>query len=120
MTEVINARKGEDEEYEAHSLLAGLYLRHANYPQSLAETELILKIRPNDSDAQSNLPFLKAASTFPRQKILSEAAAHVPWTDPTRSLTIPVTINGKHADHFIDTGANVSMLSDADAQRLGF
>jgi Aspartyl protease len=119
MTGVINAGKGGDQEYEAHSILAGFYLRKGEYAQSLAETELILKIRPNDSDAQSNIAFLKAASTFPGQKILSGAAAHVPWTYPTKSLTIPVTINGKRANYFLDTGANVSTLSDADAQRLG-
>ena len=44
--------------------------------QSLAETELILKIRPNDPDVQSNIPFLKAASTFPGQKVLSGSAAN--------------------------------------------
>ncbi len=119
MTGVINARKAGDEEYEAHSILAGFYLRHAEYAQALDETELILKIRPNDSDALSNIAFLKAASTFPGQELLAGAVAHVPWTYPTKSLTILVTINGKHANYFIDTGANVSTLSDADAQRLG-
>ncbi len=114
MTEVINAAKGGDEKYEAHSILAGFYLRKSEYAQSLAETELILKIRPQDSDAQSNLAFLKAASTFPNQEVLSGAPTHVPWTYPTKSLTIPVTINGKHTNYFIDTGANVSTLSEPD------
>jgi len=119
MSEVIKAEKGGDDEYEAHSILAGLYLRSGEYARSLAETQLMLKIRPNDSDAQSSIAFMKAASMFPDQKVISGAAAHVPWVYPGKSLIIPLKINGKRASYLIDTGANVSTLSDADAQRLG-
>ncbi len=45
--------------------------------------------------------------------------AHVSWVHPGKSLTIPVTIDGKQAKYFIDTGAILSTISDADAQRLG-
>ncbi len=119
MTEVIKTAQGRQDEHEAHSILAGFYLRKGEYAESLAETERILAVSPDDADAQGNIAFLRAAARFPDQRIVSAGTAHLSWTYPGKSLTIPLTINGKRANYFIDTGANVSTMSDADAQRLG-
>ena len=119
VSNVIDASKGGNEEYEAHSILAGAYLRQGEYRLAQAQTQAMLKLRPNEPDTQSSLAFMKAASAFPDQRLVSGTPTRVPWVHPGKSLTIPLTINGKQAGYFIDTGANVSTISDGDALRLG-
>jgi predicted aspartyl protease len=34
-------------------------------------------------------------------------------------VLLPLSVNGRHVDWLVDTGANVSMMSDAEATRLG-
>jgi hypothetical protein len=118
-SDVIRTNPGTNVEYEAHSLLESLYLRQGKYQHALKETESILILRPNDAAAQNSSALLKAASASPEQQIAHFAPANVPWADPGKSLTIPISVDGKPVKYPFDTGANLSVISDGDAKRLG-
>lgn len=115
----ISTNANPEEMREAHSVLAGVYIRQGEYQKALYEVRSMLAIRPNDPEAQGTLAFLQVASTFPAQRTLSATSGTVAWLHPGKSLTIPVMINGKGAEYLIDTGANVSTISDTEAERLG-
>jgi hypothetical protein len=62
---------------------------------------------------------MQAASAAPEQEVAHFGPAHVAWVDPGKSLMIPISIDGKPVKYFFDTGANFSIISDADAKQLG-
>lgn len=118
MAAVIQADRGSDFEYEAYSQLTALYLRQGKYRHALEQIEAMLRLRPNDADARNVGVLLKAASAAPEQQVAHPGPAHVPWVAPGKSLTIPASIDGHRVKYFFDTGANFSIISDADAKRL--
>jgi hypothetical protein len=119
MAEVIRTNPGTNSEYEAHSQLESLYLRQGKYQHALKENESILRLRPDDVDAQNSSAVAKAAGVSPEQQVAHTGPAHVAWVDPGKSLSIPISIGGKQVKYFFDTGANLSVISDGDARRLG-
>ena len=92
-------------------------MREGRYGRSLHEMDALLAIDPNDSDAKDTRPFIEALSQFPDQA--------VQWTGPNKATVqmddgrLPLLINGKKASYFIDTGANLSTLSESDALLFG-
>ncbi len=103
MAEVIRTNSGGNFEYEAHSQLESLYLRQGKYRHALKEDESILRLRPNDGDAQNSAAVAKAAGVSPEQHVGHAGPAHVPWVDPGKSLAIPISIDGKQVKYFFDT-----------------
>lgn len=118
MAEVIRDNHGSNFEYEAYSQLTALYLRQGRYRRALEQTKALLRRRPNDSEAKNVTALLQAASAAPDQEVAHPGPAHVPWTEPGKSLEVPVSIDGTKVQYSFDTGANFSTISDADAKRL--
>ena len=102
---------------QVHHILAYAAMREGRYGRSLHEMDALLAIDPNDSDAKDTRPFIEALSQFPDQA--------VQWTGPNKATVqmddgrLPLLINGKKASYFIDTGANLSTLSESDALLFG-
>lgn len=102
--------------YRVHEVLTMAYFRVGGYRQSLAELKAMLSIRPSSEDAKAMLPLLTALSRYPDQ-VTKNNAPSILQRDETKQ--IPVMINGKPASYFADTGANLSILSEREASRLG-
>jgi hypothetical protein len=72
---------------------------------------------PNDQDAKDTRPLLEVLSHFPDQAVpengISKATAQLD------DLNLPLLINGRKASYFFDTGANLSVLTESEALRLG-
>ena len=102
---------------QVHHILAYAAMREGRYGRSLHEMDALLAIDPNDSDAKDTRPFIEALSRFPDQA--------VQWTGTNKATVqmddgrLPLLINGKKASYFIDTGANLSTLSESDALLFG-
>jgi hypothetical protein len=79
--------------------------------------DALLAMDPNDSDAKSTRPFIEALSRFPDQAVQRSGANKV--TLQMDDGRLPLVINGKKAAYFIDTGANLSTLSESDALLFG-
>jgi predicted aspartyl protease len=100
---------------EAHTLLAAAYLRCGKYRQALAETDAVLALSPKDSAVSGDRPLLVHLSRFPEQKIVRGRFT----TLRLEESGLPVTVNGVHTTYWIDTGANVSVISEREAKRFG-
>jgi hypothetical protein len=100
-----------------HHILAYAAMREGRYGRSLQEMDALLALDPNDSDAKSTRPFIEALSRFPDQAVHQSGANKV--TVQMDDGRLPLVINGKKAAYFIDTGANLSTLSELDALLFG-
>jgi hypothetical protein len=102
---------------QIHHILAYAAMREGRYRDSLREMDTLLSIDPNDSDAKSTRPFIEALSQFPDQAVHRSGTNKV--TVEMDDGKLPLVINGKKAAYFIDTGANLSTISESDALLFG-
>jgi len=52
-------------------------------------------------------------------EVVARAPAHSSWHIEEGNMFVPVVVNGVSGDYLLDTGANTSILSVTEAQRLG-
>jgi predicted aspartyl protease len=112
---VIKANPKSDDAIEAHRRLASYYLTHGKYREGLAELKAVLAIKADDSDALGTQPLLGALSESPDQQI--ERKGHT--TLELGENGVPFSINGQQGTFWFDTGANMSVMSEEEAKRLG-
>jgi len=101
---------------KAHDLLDGLYFRTRRFRLALSELEAQIEVHPS-ADAQNARALYRALSQLPEQSVVErrESTIHVLHKDDF----VPVTLNGQPFKAFVDTGANVSVIAESAAKRLG-
>jgi len=112
--DVFNSAPRSDEAVEAHRILASAYFTHGEYKKALAQVDAILALRPSDADALNGRPVLSAVADTPDLQ-LTGRHTRVELQDGG----LPLSINGTHATYWFDTGAELSVLTESEAKRLG-
>jgi Aspartyl protease len=74
-----------------------------------------LTLKPAAADPNNDRPPWLALSEFPNQSI----AEQLPTTVTLREHALPISINGHSVYFFFDTGADTSLMSQAQAEQLG-
>jgi hypothetical protein len=104
-----------DDAIEAHKLLASAYLRQGKYREVLLQVNAVLALGPGDADAKGADLLLTSFGEFPDQGVARTGVPAVELQDGG----LPLSINGVQATHWFDTGANVSILGESEAKRIG-
>lgn len=100
---------------EAHKRLASAYLIRGHYREALEQINGALAIKPDDGDARGVLQLLTALGESPDQSRGRLQATSLRLLEDG----LPVSINGKEATYWFDTGANFSVMSESEAKRIG-
>jgi predicted aspartyl protease len=115
LASVIKSQPKSDQALQAHRLLTHAYLRQGKYREALTQADAVLALKPGDSDVQGDRPLLAVLSESPEQRVSHRQFTSVHLED----AGLPISINGMRATYWIDTGANVSAISQAEAKRYG-
>ena len=115
---VIAADNHSDDAYQAHEWLTYLYMRDGLYREVVAETHAKVLARP-DKDSAGERSLMKAFSAFPDQSVASRHPARIPFSVAHNDMVIPVSIGGRAVHFILDSDANVSVISPAQARALG-
>lgn len=116
---VINSAPQAGLIHEARELLINTYMRAGRYRQALSETEQALAARPDDKGLKNARALLSTLSRYAEQTVAERRPSSIRYRMKDGNLFIPVGVNGKRASYLIDTGANFSLISEAEARRLG-
>ncbi len=120
LNRVIRLEPGSDDAYEAHGQLAYLYARLGRNHKVVQRFDRMLAIKPGSLDVQTMRPMFAAFSRYPNEAIGKKHSTRISGcTVSKEELTIPVSIHGKALDWGLDTGANFSVISEAEARMLG-
>jgi clan AA aspartic protease (TIGR02281 family) len=120
LNRVIRQKPDSDDAYEAHGQLAYLYARLGRNREVVQQFDRMLAIKPNSLDVQNMRPLFTGFSRYPDQSLGKKHSTKVSGATVSREwLTIPVSIHGKALDWVVDTGANMSAISEAEARMLG-
>ena len=96
-----------------------MYFRAGQYREALQELDARVRMRPNDKSLLDDRPLMLALSKEPDQVGKAKYAKLAKTSINDGNPHFPVTVNGKDAVWFMDTGANISVMSDAEATTLG-
>jgi predicted aspartyl protease len=118
LSAVVQAAPHSHDAYAAHELLASLYFRNGLYREAFLQVEAMLTERPTAEDVKNMRSLFKALSKSD-QSVLKRKASTLPLRIDEGNLYLPLTISGKQASFILDTGANFSLLSESEANRLG-
>src|SRR5262245_41623757 len=103
---------------EAREILALLYIRLGRSSDAGHLIDEILKVAPQRSDVQNMRVLFGAFTDRPNMSIRSRRASF--RCDVTGSgVYLPLSINGTPVSWLLDTGANVTVLSEAEARMVG-
>jgi Aspartyl protease/Tetratricopeptide repeat len=110
-----NSANAED----AHKRLADLCIRSGRYHEAVQQLDQALRIKPASPDVVNARAIFAAWSRHPDQsiRIAKSTSFH---TDVTKhGVKLPVSIHGKSVHWLLDTGGNLSVMSESEARMLG-
>jgi predicted aspartyl protease len=116
---VIKSAPQSEQAAEARELLINAYMRAALYRRALSETAQALSAKPNDSGLKNARALFSAFSQYPEQSVAEHRFSAIRYQMKDGNLFIPLEVNGKQASYIVDSGANFSLISEAEAKRLG-
>ena len=101
--------------YEARELLTHLYFRNGLYREALSELDAMLAEKPDAKDERSLFATLGHADQIARSKKASTISGRMDHDN----LFLPIKVQGKKAEYIMDSGANLSIMSESEAKRFG-
>ena len=104
---------------ESRELLINTYMRAGLYRRALSETTQALLAKPDASDLKNARALFSTVSRYPEQSVAERRASELRYQMKDGNLFIPLEVNGKQASYIVDSGANFSLISEAEAKRLG-
>lgn len=104
---------------EAHEMLAYLYARSGMSHEAVRQFDAILRINPGRQDVENVRPIFNAFSRYPNQSIGKQRRTIVHGKIGKEGIVIPISINGKTVHWGLDTGFNLSIMSESEARMLG-
>jgi hypothetical protein len=102
----------------AHELLSRIYVRTGQYRRLVMNLDDWGRAFPNDSQLQRERADVEQFRGLPDQ-INGPHQASTLRHGPSNDFAAPVLIDGKPATYLLDTGAWLSVMTSAEAKRLG-
>lgn len=116
---IVQSEPASESARRAHELLSRIYLRSGSYRRLIANLDQWARAFPDDPQLQSEKTDVEQFRGLPDQingpRKVSTKLRHGAFND----FSAPVLINGRSATYLLDTGAWMSVMTAAEATRLG-
>ncbi len=119
LRQVIHSNPRGAEAYQAHETLLSFFFRVGQYREALEQVDAMLKLKPIAADVLEERPLILGLAANPDQSGKGKHSILAKSNIEDVNPHIPVLVNHKSALWFMDTGANISVMSDAEATALG-
>jgi hypothetical protein len=105
--------------YEAHSALLHFYLRIGRFHDAEAQILAMLAAKPSAPDLANVRSLFALLANYPDLALDSSHAASVRSETVAGNVFMPVNVNGVPRTYMLDTGLNLSLMSETEAAHLG-
>jgi hypothetical protein len=105
--------------YRAHGHLVSMYFREGRSRKAVEQLNQMLAEKPDAEDVKAIRPMFEVLARHPDQTVASSRPSTLRTETIERNLFLPVTANGIAGYYVADTGANMSMICESEARRLG-
>jgi predicted aspartyl protease len=107
------------EAYQSHETLLSFFFRVGQYREALKQADAMLTLKPAAEDVLEERSLILGLATNPDQSGKAKHSILAKSSIEDGNPHISVLANKKAALWFMDTGANISVMSDAEAAALG-
>ena len=115
---IVQSQPASDSARRAHELLSRIYLRSGRYHRVIANLDQWARTFPDDPHLASEKADVEQFRGLPDQ-INGPRKASKLRHGASNDFSGPLLINGRSATYLLDTGAWMSVMSEAEARRLG-
>lgn len=119
LNSVIKSAPQSAEAYQAHSTLSHYYQRIGRFHDAEAQVNAMLASRPAAPDLANIHSLFNLLASHPDMTVASEHTATIPTQTIAGNIFAPVTVNGSRRTYMLDTGMDVSAMSEQEAAHLG-
>ncbi|MGB6686788.1 MAG: retropepsin-like aspartic protease [Terracidiphilus sp.] len=105
--------------YEAHSSLSHFYLRIGRFHDAEAQILAMLAAKPKATDLANVRSLFALLGDYPDLEVSSSYPASIHSQTIDGNVFMPVVVNGLARNYMLDTGLNLSLMSELEAARLG-
>ena len=119
LSAVIAASPQSEDAYAAHSALTNLAFRNGLFRNANAHLLAMSAIRPTASEVQNVGPLLRLLAASPDLRVASTYPKTIQTHVIDGNVFAPLVLNGKTRAYMLDTGMNLSMMSESEAKSLG-
>jgi hypothetical protein len=117
---VMRSRAGGGQHYAAHEALFNANFRNGLYRRAAMEAKKKWALKPEQTPPDWETALVRLFEQLPDLAIVSRKPATVAYTTwPGGQIVAPLTINGQAARFALDTDMNMSVITEAEAKRLG-
>ena len=117
--EIVRSNPVARDAHEARDLLLNVYRMQGRYQEVFSEVQALRAERDGNVDFRGVMALFSVASQLPRQDVMQRGFSKLRWASRNGQVCVPVSVNGRPAQYSIDTGADLSAVSAAEAERLG-
>jgi predicted aspartyl protease len=118
LLDIIRTQPASEPARGAHMLLSRIYLRSGQYRRAIANLDEWARAFPDDEDVRKERADVEQFRGLPDQINGPKARATLPH-DAASDFSAPLSINGMSATYLLDTGAWMSVITEAEAKRFG-
>jgi predicted aspartyl protease len=115
---IVQSQPASDSARRAYELLSRIYLRSGRYRRLIANLDQWARAFPDDPHLLSEKADVEQFRGLPDQINGPRRFSRLPH-GPRKDFNLPVLINGHRAAYLLDTGAWLSVMTAAEAKRLG-
>jgi Aspartyl protease len=119
LTSIIKRNPHSPDAYTARENLTHLYFRTGRFKDANAQILAMLVDKPTAPDLANVSSLFALLANFPDLQTQQSHPATIHGEIIEGNLFAPVTINGSSRSYMLDTGANISLISEVEAAHLG-
>ena len=116
---VIRQQPHSASSYDALGTLVYMYFRDGQYRRALTQLNQMLEEKPNAEDTKAMHSMFSVFAQYPDLTVASSRPATVRIETIENNTFVPIAVNGVGAAYGVDTGANISVICESEARRLG-
>ena len=115
---IIHRTPGSEDAYHARSTLSHLYFRLGRFHEAEAQVGAMGAMKPGAADLRNVRPLYELLARSPDLAIGYSQPSTIESKMFDGNLFAPVVVNGTAAVYMVDSGMNLSMMSESEAARL--
>jgi len=119
LNEVIKAAPHSDDAYAARSALLHFYLRIGRFHDAGAQIEAMREAKPKAPDLANVRSLFALLAAHPDMTVNGDQGESVRSQIIGGNVFAPITVNGAARSYMLDTGLDLSLMSELEAKRLG-
>lgn len=118
LLDIIRTQPASESARGAHKLLSRIYLRSGQYRRLIANLDQWARDFPNGQDVRKEREAIELFRGLPDQ-INGQRARATLSHGGSSDFSAPMSVNGLPATYLLDTGAWISVMTEAEARRFG-